>query len=108
MKSILSYLGLSLFSLNIAHSQEMNLRDETLNIDESEIRSLERSHLEIGNNLKNIYNRARLYDSASVMDLESYETIDVPYHEDLKGQLAPEQQVEYWDVEGKKMIMRVN
>ncbi|PIN92813.1 translation initiation factor IF-5A [Candidatus Pacearchaeota archaeon CG10_big_fil_rev_8_21_14_0_10_31_24] len=47
-------------------------------------------------------------DSASVMDLESYETIDVPYHEDLKGQLAPEQQVEYWDVEGKKMIMRVN
>ncbi|PIN92814.1 hypothetical protein COU54_05360 [Candidatus Pacearchaeota archaeon CG10_big_fil_rev_8_21_14_0_10_31_24] len=64
MKSILSYLGLSLFSLNIAHSQEMNLRDETLNIDESEIRSLERSHLEIGNNLKNIYNRARLYDSA--------------------------------------------
>ncbi len=45
--------------------------------------------------------------SASVMDLESYETLDVPYNEELKGQLAPEKQVEYWDVEGKKAIMRI-
>ncbi|MCU0642369.1 MAG: translation initiation factor IF-5A [archaeon] len=45
--------------------------------------------------------------SASVMDLESYETIDLPYLQELKEQLAPEKQVEYWDIEGKRIIMRV-
>jgi len=45
--------------------------------------------------------------TASIMDLESYETIEVPYLEELKDELAPEKQVEYWDVEGKKVIMRV-
>lgn len=45
--------------------------------------------------------------SASVMDLESFETIDMPFMEELKGQLAPEAQVEYWDIEGKKIIMRL-
>lgn len=45
--------------------------------------------------------------TASVMDLESYETLDVVYLEELKEQLAPEKQVEYWDIEGKKAIMRV-
>ena len=46
-------------------------------------------------------------DSASVMDLESYETLDVQIIEELKGKLAQENQVEYWDIEGKKMIMRI-
>ena len=46
-------------------------------------------------------------DKASVMDLESYETIDLPFQEDLKEQLSPEKQIEYWDIEGKKAIMRV-
>jgi len=45
---------------------------------------------------------------ASVMDLESYETIDIPFMEGIKDDLAPEKQVEYWDIEGKKIIMRVN
>ena len=45
--------------------------------------------------------------NASVMDLESYETLDVPYMLEVKDQLAPEKQVEYWDIEGKKAIMRV-
>ena len=44
---------------------------------------------------------------ASVMDLESFETLDIEYQEDLKGQLAEEKQVEYWDIEGLKKIMRV-
>ncbi len=44
---------------------------------------------------------------ASVMDLESYETIDLVFMEELKGSLAPEKQVEYWDIEGKKVIMRI-
>ncbi len=45
--------------------------------------------------------------TASIMDLESYETIDVEFQEDLKADLAAEKQVEYWNIEGKKMIMRV-
>jgi translation initiation factor 5A len=45
--------------------------------------------------------------TASVMDLESYETIELPFMEELKGVLAPEKQVEYWDIEGKKVIMRM-
>ena len=44
-------------------------------------------------------------DKASVMDLENFETIELPYDEELKGKLASEQQVEYWDVEGYKVIM---
>jgi len=46
-------------------------------------------------------------DKASVMDLESYETLDLPFIPEVKDQLAPEKNVEYWDVEGKKVIMRV-
>ena len=46
-------------------------------------------------------------DKASVMDLESYETLELPYLQELKENLAPEKQVEYWDIEGKKVIMRV-
>ncbi len=45
--------------------------------------------------------------TASVMDLESYETIDLQYLEELKEQIAVEKNIEYWNVEGKKMIMRV-
>jgi translation initiation factor 5A len=45
--------------------------------------------------------------TASVMDLESYETLDLQFQEEIKPDLAPEKQVEYWDIEGEKMIMRV-
>ena len=45
--------------------------------------------------------------TASVMDLESYETLDLQFMEEIKEELAPEKQVEYWDIEGKKAIMRV-
>jgi len=47
-------------------------------------------------------------DKASVMDLESYETMDLPFVEEIKDQIVPEAQVEYWDVEDKKVIMRVH
>lgn len=46
-------------------------------------------------------------DTVSVMDLESYETLDLSYQADLKDKLAAEKQVEIWDIEGKKSIMRV-
>jgi translation initiation factor 5A len=45
--------------------------------------------------------------AASVMDLESYETVDMPFIEDVKDTIAPDQTVEYWDIEGTKAIMRV-
>ena len=44
---------------------------------------------------------------ASVMDLESYETLELPYTEEIKDQLVEEKQVEYWDIEGHKVIMRI-
>lgn len=46
-------------------------------------------------------------DKASVMDLDTFETLDLPFLEELKPELAPEKQVEYWDIEGKKVIMRI-
>jgi translation initiation factor 5A len=46
-------------------------------------------------------------DNANVMDMESFESFDVAINEEVKGSVAAEQQVEYWDVEGKKAIMRV-
>ena len=45
--------------------------------------------------------------TASVMDLENYETIDMMYAEELREDLVPEKHVEYWDIEGKKIIKRV-
>ena len=47
-------------------------------------------------------------DRVSVMDLENFETLNLPYDEELNGKLAPEQQVEYWDVEGQRVVMRIN
>jgi len=46
-------------------------------------------------------------DSVSVMDLESFETIDIGILEEIKDQVAVEKQVEYWDIEGKRTIMKV-
>ena len=45
-------------------------------------------------------------DKASVMDLESFETFDLLVPEELNGQLNPEDQVEYWEVDGTKIIKR--
>ena len=45
-------------------------------------------------------------DKASVMDLESYETLDLPLSEEFKDQIKEEDQVEYWDIEGDKLIKR--
>ncbi|MHA1238681.1 MAG: translation initiation factor IF-5A [Candidatus Odinarchaeia archaeon] len=44
-----------------------------------------------------------------VMDMESYQTFEMPMptEEDLKSKIEVGAQVEYWDVAGKKKIMRV-
>ena len=46
-------------------------------------------------------------NKASIMDLESFETIDVPFVEELKGQIKEGDQVEYWVIEGEKIIKRI-
>jgi len=45
-------------------------------------------------------------DKASVMDLESYETLDLPMPEGLKDEIKEEDQIEYWDIEGDKLIKK--
>lgn len=45
-------------------------------------------------------------EKASVMNLETFETIEVPMIEELKNELKDGDQVEYWDVEGVKIIKR--
>ncbi|MFA5857199.1 MAG: translation initiation factor IF-5A [Candidatus Pacearchaeota archaeon] len=45
-------------------------------------------------------------ESANVMDLETFETMDMVIPEDIKADLKSEDQVEYWVVEGIKVIKR--
>jgi len=45
-------------------------------------------------------------DTASVMDLESFETLDVQVTEDIKAEVKEGDNVEYWDVEGKRIVKR--
>ena len=47
-------------------------------------------------------------NSVQLMDLESYETFETPMPDDeeLKRLMAPNAEVEYWDVLGKRMIVR--
>lgn len=46
-------------------------------------------------------------NSASVMDLETFENFDVTIYPDCMETIAEEKQVEVWDIEGKRMVMRV-
>ena len=43
---------------------------------------------------------------ASVMDLESFETIELSCPEDLRSEISENSNVEYWDVEGETIIKR--
>lgn len=44
---------------------------------------------------------------ASLMDLESFENFELEVPEELKAELKDGSNVEYWDVEGKKLIKRL-
>ena len=46
-------------------------------------------------------------ENANLMDSESFEFLDLPISEDLKGAVVEGKEVEYWDVEGEKLIKRV-
>ncbi len=45
-------------------------------------------------------------DKISLMDLESFETLEVACAEDIKQDVAENDNVEYWDVEGKLIVKR--
>lgn len=45
-------------------------------------------------------------DKVSIMDLENFETIEVPCAEDIKTQIKENDNVEYWDIEGEKIVKR--
>ncbi len=45
-------------------------------------------------------------DKANIMDMESFETLDVTLPEELKSELNDGDQIEYWDVEGSKVVKR--
>ena len=45
-------------------------------------------------------------NKASIMDLENFETIEIDIPEEIKGEIKGGANVEYWDVEGQKIIRR--
>lgn len=44
--------------------------------------------------------------NVSAMDLENFETIELPCAEEIKSELEENSNVEYWDVEGEKFVKR--
>jgi translation initiation factor 5A len=46
-------------------------------------------------------------EKASIMDIESYETLEVAIPAELKEQLKEGAQVEYWNIEGEKIAKRI-
>ena len=45
-------------------------------------------------------------DKVSLMDLENFETIEVACPEEIKKEITENSNVEYWDVEGEKIVKR--
>jgi translation initiation factor 5A len=45
-------------------------------------------------------------NKANIMDLESFETLDVAIEPELAAEIHDNDTVEYWDVEGKKIVKR--
>ena len=45
-------------------------------------------------------------NKANMMDMESFENLDLDIPEELKGEVKEGTTVEYWDIEGQKLIKR--
>ncbi len=45
-------------------------------------------------------------ENVSLMDLENFETLDIPCSEEIKKELEVNSNVEYWDIEGTKIVKR--
>jgi translation initiation factor 5A len=48
----------------------------------------------------------KMPDRVNLMDLESYENLDLDIPEELKNDLNEGDTIEYWDIEGTKIIKR--
>jgi len=46
------------------------------------------------------------HDKVNVMDLDTFETIEMDCPQEIKSQLSENDNVECWDIEGKKIIKR--
>lgn len=46
-------------------------------------------------------------DTVNLMDSDSFENLDLPIPEEFKGQIKEGMQLEYWDMEGVKVIKRL-
>jgi translation initiation factor 5A len=46
-------------------------------------------------------------NKVSIMDLENFETIELDIPEELKEEIKENVNVEYWDIEGTKIIKRI-
>jgi len=46
-------------------------------------------------------------NSVSIMDSETFENLDLEIPEELKGVVVDGASVEYWDIEGEKLLKRV-
>ncbi|MCD6367713.1 MAG: translation initiation factor IF-5A [Candidatus Aenigmarchaeota archaeon] len=44
-------------------------------------------------------------DSVHLMDMETYETFETSIPEELKGKLTEGQEISYWEVMGKRILM---
>ncbi len=47
-----------------------------------------------------------LDDKVSLMDLESFETLEIDCSEEIRNEVEENSNVEYWDVEGRKFVKR--
>jgi translation initiation factor 5A len=45
-------------------------------------------------------------ENVSLMDMESFETIDVPCDAEILNEIQANDNVEYWDIEGEKICKR--
>ena len=45
-------------------------------------------------------------EKINIMDLESFETFDIPCSDEIKSELHENSNVEYWDIEGELIVKR--
>ena len=45
-------------------------------------------------------------DKVNIMDLESFETMEIDCDEEIRNELEENSNVEYWDIEGIKIVKR--
>jgi len=44
--------------------------------------------------------------NVSLMDLETFETLEIPVADEIKSELQENDNVEYWDIDGEKIVKR--